>query len=768
MPTVRREGLQLWTIGSDLHVRPHGLADARAPFIIRTMRTSVDRPGQQTRRAGQDTRFSRRGLGWPGFGAIVATALIAITTAAIAVDDIAFEIEQIDGAGWSAQGVVVQLDLPNGTTGASVTIARIKLPAPAGELRNLRIDCPVVDISIDTIACRSTRISAIVPTLGVQTLAGRVVFGRRSGALDIDLTGLKIGGGQARIAARLEDSSWSGQLKLDRVAVEPLIKLARDLQLPLPELNATGLVTLSLRARGEQASVREAHIDAKFTDLTANNEAGSLATDKLSFTVVADARQSKGDWLFQAEVKSSSGQAYAQPVFLDLGAHALALSARGKWAGEGTLTVDDFSVDHRDVAQAQGKAEISFNAEQPLRALTLNLKALQFPGAYDSYFQPLLLDTNFKSLKTSGQIAGDIIVEEGAAQRIDLNFAAVTADDGNRNLVLNDLNGDWHWRDQRSPEDADPKDDPEDNNEPSQARDSMLRWAGGTLLNLDLGASELHFNTQGLQFRLLQPARIPVLDGAIELESFRIRNVGEPNVAFIVDATIQPISVARLCKAFGWPEFGGRIGGVISKLRMRDRIITLGTTLQAQVFDGEVKISDLRLEQPFGQWPRFYSNIALNNLDLELVSGAFSFGRITGRLSGAINGLQLFNWTPVAFDAHLFTPPDDRSRHRISQRAVQNIGSIGGGGAGVTAALSSGFLRFFEDFNYDRLGLSCRLENEVCHLEGVAPAPNGGYYLVKGKGIPRIDVIGGARRVDWPRLVQQLIALTESEGPVVQ
>jgi hypothetical protein len=155
-------------------------------------------------------------------------------------------------------------------------------------------------------------------------------------------------------------------------------------------------------------------------------------------------------------------------------------------------------------------------------------------------------------------------------------------------------------------------------------------------------------------------------------------------------------------------------------------------------------------------------------LDLELVTRAFSFGRITGRLSGAIDGLELFNWQPIAFDARLYTPLDDRSRHRISQRAVENIGSIGGGGAGITQALSSGFLRFFDDFHYDRLGLSCRLENEVCYMNGVAPAPNGGYYLVKGSGLPRIDVIGGARRVDWPRLVQQLIAVTESAGPVVE
>jgi hypothetical protein len=267
--------------------------------------------------------------------------------------------------------------------------------------------------------------------------------------------------------------------------------------------------------------------------------------------------------------------------------------------------------------------------------------------------------------------------------------------------------------------------------------------------------------------RLLEPARIPVLDGALDLESFRIRNAGQPTVAFIIDATIQPISVRQLCNAFGWPEFGGKLSGQISKLRVRQSVATLGTTLQAQVFDGTVKISDLRLEQPFSKWPRFYSTIGLQNLDLALVTSAFSFGGITGRLSGDIKGLELFNWSPVAFDARLYTPPDDRSRHRISQRAVENIGSIGGGGAGVTAALSSGVLRFFDDFNYDRLGFSCRLENDVCHMEGVAPAPNGGYYLVKGKGLPRIDVIGGARRVDWPRLVQQLIAVTESEGPVV-
>jgi hypothetical protein len=422
--------------------------------------------------------------------------------------------------------------------------------------------------------------------------------------------------------------------------------------------------------------------------------------------------------------------------------------------GTRELTIERFALDHADVAEASGRAGIDFANERPLRTLTLKLAGLEFPGAYASYLQPLLLDTNFKSMKTAGKLAGEVTLEDGSPSRVDLTLDDLTLDDGTQKFAIEALAGVVHWR----PDSAANSDD----------SSSALSWRGGAIFGMAMGAAELQFSTRGRQFRLLQATRIPLLDGALALESFRVRNVGLPSVAFMVDATLEPIDVKRICQAFGWPEFGGRVGGTLSKLRMREGVITLGTTLRAQVFDGSLALSDLQLQQPFGQWPRFYSNVAFENLDLELMTGAFSFGRITGKLSGRVDGLRLFNWAPVAFDAKLYTPPGDRSRHRISQRAVENIGSIGGGSAGVTAALSSGFLRFFDDFNYERLGLSCRLENNVCAMDGIAPATNGNYYLVKGKGLPRIDVIGSNRRVDWPRLVQQLIAATKSGGPTVR
>ncbi|HEY0682661.1 MAG TPA: hypothetical protein VGD45_10050 [Steroidobacter sp.] len=701
---------------------------------------------------------------------LAATAMIAggvvLATAVRAVDDATLHIEHVAGEGWSASDVSVEMGLPKDNALARARIGRLHVPALSQTFSDVRIDCPALELRADVIACSKARVVAELASLGKQSLEARLIYGRADGSLNVAFQGLRVGEGRVAIQGALRDSGWNAQVRLQRVPIDALMKLAMSFKAPLPAVSATGLADLTVTARGVETNISAAKVEGAIVDLTANNESGSLASDKLSLQVQAELRSLARQWQFDVAVQSSQGQAFAQPIFVDLGVHAISLRAQGKLVDGKSVTLDRFVLDHADVARASGRGRLQLDQEQPVRDLELDLTALKFPGAYESYLQPLLIDTNFKSLQTAGSLGGTMSIAEGQPQRIDLRFDDVTVDDGVGNLNLSALNGDWHWLDEPSQAGGDDDDAPPARN--MQVQQSQLKWQGGSLLGLALGPSELDFSTQGRQFRLMEPARIPVLDGAIDLETFRVRNAGLPSVAFLVDATLQPISVQQLCKAFGWPEFGGTVGGVISKLRMREGVVTLGTTLRAQVFDGDVTISDLRLEQPFGQWPRFYSSIALDSLDLEPMTSAFSFGRITGRLSGAINGLQLFNWTPVAFDARLYTPADDRSRHRISQRAVENIGSIGGGGAGVTAALSGGVMRFFDDFNYDRLGISCRLQNEVCVMDGVGPAQNGNYYLVKGKGLPRIDVIGSSRRVDWPRLVQQLLAVTESGGPVVR
>jgi hypothetical protein len=696
---------------------------------------------------------------------LLAGVVLLCAGAALAVENIVLTIARVDGGTWSASDLTVALDLVGAEPAVKLRIAEATLPGVSQPVRDVSVECAALEISMEAYRCQRAQVQLSAPHVGRQRATADIRYARASGALDVNLSGLDIARGSAAANLALGEKKWTARVSVKGARADDLIKLAEiygGLEAPLSA--GSGSVTASATLSGSDRQVHDAALRGRIEALTVNNASGSIASEKLSLDASARLNRAGAAWRFELEVGSKDGQAYVEPIFLDLGQHPVSLAARGALRAGKSVTLELFSLDHADAVQARGSAIIDLELEQPLRSLDLTLAAVRFPGAFESYAQPWLLDTGFRELQTSGVISGHVQVVDGAPRSVDLTLDDLTLDDGAQRLALRGLDGRIRWRDE---EEADSEAE-RAASVGAPAPSSSLRWRSGAMLGLAIGGARLSFHAAGRSFRLLEPTRIPLLDGAVDVETFRVRSAGTPKVAFLVDASLQPISTARLCQAFGWPEFGGQLSGQISKLRMREGVVTMGATLQAQVFDGSVSISDLRLEEPFGQWPKLHSSIALDRLDLEHVTSAFSFGRITGRLSGAIDELQLFNWTPVAFDARFFTPPNDRSRRRISQRAVQNIGAIGGGGAGVTAALSSGFLRFFEDFNYDRLGLSCRLRNEVCEMNGVGPAPNGGYYLVQGKGVPRIDVIGNSRRVDWPRLVQQLIAITESEGPVVR
>jgi hypothetical protein len=160
----------------------------------------------------------------------------------------------------------------------------------------------------------------------------------------------------------------------------------------------------------------------------------------------------------------------------------------------------------------------------------------------------------------------------------------------------------------------------------------------------------------------------------------------------------------------------------------------------------------MTLTEPLGNAPRFAADVEMRNLDLDLLTRTFSFGNITGRIDASVAGLELVNWKPVKLDAKLQSSAGDYPR-KISQAAVQNITALGG--AGASAAIQRSFLRFFEQFGYQRLGLSCRLERDVCRMGGVEDTPQG-YVIVKGSGVPALSVMGYNRTVNWTDLVDRL------------
>jgi hypothetical protein len=297
-----------------------------------------------------------------------------------------------------------------------------------------------------------------------------------------------------------------------------------------------------------------------------------------------------------------------------------------------------------------------------------------------------------------------------------------------------------------------------------RARPLQLRWSGGFVYGIPFGAARVHLDARGDRWTLAKPVSLPLLDGTLEIDTLEFGDFTAGDDALLFDARLTPVSMRELSRALDWPPLSGQLSGALPRLSHADGVLALGGELTAEVFSGVVAIRELRIQRPLQPRARLQAEVELQGLELAELTEALSFGLMTGRLDGYVRGLDMIDWAPVAFDARLHTATGDRTRKRISQRAVDNIANLGGGGAGV---LSTGFLRFFEDFSYDAFALGCRLERDVCEMSGLENRDEG-YVILRGRGLPRIDVMGFARRVSWSALVEQLAGILDSEGPEVR
>jgi hypothetical protein len=468
---------------------------------------------------------------------------------------------------------------------------------------------------------------------------------------------------------------------------------------------------------------------------------GSVAGENLDISLHAAVNMGDDGMQVVLDMTGRQGALYVEPVFVEMPSPALQLSARVDWLSEKQqLILQSFSFSHPGSVQLAGSGHFNLAADSPLQALQVEILQADFPSLYDTYLRPWLYGTMLADLDTGGHISGSLQWEEGKLSQVALDPLNLSVDDREGRFALTGVNGRIRWSDSVTP------------------LRSELAWASGSIFRVTLGASRFFFDASRDAIRLVQSVEIPVLDGALGIDDFQLEFGENRPLRWQVNGLLAPVSLSQLSLALGWPELAGKLSGVIPNVRYDDGNLRVGGILLIRVFEGEVTLRNLSLERPFGLVPRLQVDARADNIDLETLTRTFSFGRIEGRLNGRIDGLDMESWRPVAFDAEFATPEDDRSRHRISQRAVDNISSIGGGGVG--GALSRSFLRFFEDFPYDRLGIRCRLENGICDMGGVAPAKKG-YYLVKGRFIPpRLDVIGYADRVDWDTLIAQIMAVT--------
>ncbi|KAF1721316.1 hypothetical protein [Pseudoxanthomonas wuyuanensis] len=468
---------------------------------------------------------------------------------------------------------------------------------------------------------------------------------------------------------------------------------------------------------------------------------GSIAAEGVDAQLAIDYRSFPQRSLVSVEGELRGGEMLFGNGYIALPAAPVAVSVAAASQPGGGWQLPQLRWDDGNLS-VQGSLGVSPSLQ--LSDAALQLQARDIAPLRERYLSGWLGLFGLGGLRMDGALSAELLLQQAQLRRVSMRLQDVSLADAQDRFRFDGLNGNPAFS-------------------VGAGEDSALRWRGGELHGLAFGAAELPLHSGEGVIGLRQAVAVPALGGALRFEGLNLQppRAGR-GMRFDIGLSLENLDLGRLAQALDWPAFRGNLNGRIPRVRYADERLDLDGVLTAHMFDGTVQVSGLSMERPFGVAPTLSADIVLDDLNLQPLTEVFGFGEITGALDGRISGLRLVDWTAQAFDADLHTDPAWRGKRRISQRAVQDLSSVGGGG-GLGSGLQAQALKLFDDFGYRAIGIRCRLAQEVCAMDGLGSA-GAGFIIVQGAGIPRLTVVGFNRQVDWPTLVERLVAVTQGES----
>ncbi len=675
---------------------------------------------------------------------ILTIIFIFIPPTANAMDSISLNVGTITGSQWKLEGINIALtDLPQNPQKLALTIDKLSLPKPFDDLNLVNIRCTAFTWQNKELLCEQGR--AQIHSKHWQSPTANFSFHVTEKRSSFKLTDFHLAGGIVAVDGEERGEQW--QLQIAARALDG--KLIQQL-LPQEHFKLkAGKIDVKLNASGSHARVQAFTLTTGLKDLTGQTKDGRLATEALILETTLRAKNNNDLWQWQSHVDINGGALYVEPLYLEPAGHNIVLAAEGDWSpASKRVEISSASYKHSKVGELSGSAIVQYKDGASIEEAQLLLNSDNLQDLSATYLKPFFEQTVLQGATLAGYLKADFSINKQALTALTATFNHLDVKDAAGRGQIQGGAGTLNWSNDQT------------FNQPSE-----FSWKQLQVRAVPIGPAELSFLSCADSIRLLKKTQLPLLGGAIAINQFswQAKKQQDPKVSF--EGDVSDVSLEQLSLALNWTPLSGTISGHIPRVEYSNKTLSLGGELIVKVFDGEVKVSNLASSGLFTDFPKFHGDLEIENLDLDQLTGKFKFGGITGKLSGYVRQLYMENWHPVSFFAWLGTPENDDSRHRISQKAVQNIANIGGGG--TADLLSRSFLRFFETFGYDKLGLGCYLHDGVCQLMGVE-ATESGYAIITGGGLPRIDVIGFNPRVDWNVLMDRLKRITTSDEVIIK
>ena len=644
-------------------------------------------------------------------------------------------IAQIKTGAGTLQQVTLRLDWPEGAPSGTLSLqaGRLDLPSLSYQARNVDWRCSLVRAVSGGWHCAGPLRAA---GSGRQRLA--VEFSERESSAQLTV-------GRSRLRFR-QTATQPGRssVTLDGVPVAWLKAFLAGIWAQ-GRWNA-GTLDGQVDILAPKLGPFEVRSDLRLRGIGLETPDGAVAASALNGQLKLDYRDKGGNQRVDASFIARGGEILFDRFYAKLPASPVRVQVLAQRAANAPWQLAQ--IQWRDPGVLAADANAMLDPANAIKDLDLTLAMGNLSAARDRYLSGFLGPAGFPDLVLAGKLDASLQLRGAQLTAMQARFGAINAVDTKARFTFAGIDGSLRWT------------------AAAAAVSSELSWTSGALFGIGLGPARFPFSSSNAELRLGQKVSIDALQGRLVLDHLkwqsRTKNAG---AKFQFGMTMDSLDLGSLSQRLGWPAFTGTVDGRIPSARFQDDILAFDGGLQIKLFGGSAELGNLAMERPFGVAPTLTGDVVIQDIDLEPMTRVFGFGSITGRLDGHISQLRLVDWSPVAFDAKLETDRSFKGRRRISQRAVKDISNVGG--SGVAGGLQTTALKIFNDFAYDRIGLGCKLKDNICTMDGIGSAGDG-YIIVAGAGLPRIQVVGFRRKVDWSTLVSRLKAATQGQAPVIQ
>ena len=194
---------------------------------------------------------------------LLASGLLAIAVIpGHAIDVVRLKLGTLEGTGWSAQAVSVELNwLDAGHAGLQLHAQRAVLPEGLGELTGISLSCPRARLTTTEVRCTQGVLKAQSSVLGQQQIQIAFLYQLDSGDIDTSWSGIRLHGGTLDLTANLSGKDWHIDARGEALSLPALTRELAAAGVALPVVEGSGQLAVTASMSGSAAQFREAAVE---------------------------------------------------------------------------------------------------------------------------------------------------------------------------------------------------------------------------------------------------------------------------------------------------------------------------------------------------------------------------------------------------------------------------------------------------------------------------------------------------------------------------